>query len=168
MMEAFRGNLGPRRQGRKRDDIGDELHLALERRARLDAAPGKRWIGRKALSHPFGIGYGELVVCRLQTAVVEQRDLDRRVGREHAPEKAAHPGARGFGLLGRADRSRVLVELLLGDRRDDAHARIWREPGASRKQHHRAEARQNEDRAELGPECPRDRRSAGGIGRPKV
>jgi hypothetical protein len=80
LMEAFCGNLGPRRQGRKRDDIGDKLHLAFERRARLDASPGKRWIRWKALSDPFSVGNGELVVRRLQTAVVEQRDLDRRVG----------------------------------------------------------------------------------------
>jgi hypothetical protein len=104
----------------------------------------------------------------LQTAVAEQRDLDRRVSCERSPEKAADPGARGFGLLGRADRSRVLVQLLLRDRRDDAHARIRREPGAAGKQHHRGEGRHNGDRAELGPECPRHRRSAGGIGRPKM
>src|SRR5258707_15606320 len=99
-METFRGNLGARRQGRKRDDIGDELHFALERRPGLDAAPGKRWVGWKALADPFGISYGELVVCCLQTAVVEQRDLDRRVGCKRMAEKAADPGARGFGLLG--------------------------------------------------------------------
>src|SRR5262249_43813382 len=92
LMKAFRGNLGPRRQGCQRDDIGDELHLAFERRARLDAAPGKSWIGRKTLSDPFGVGDGELVVCRLQTAVGEQRDLDRRVGGLCAVEKAADRG----------------------------------------------------------------------------
>ena len=79
-MEAFCGNLGPRRQRRKRDDIGDELHLAFERRPRLDASPRKGWIRRKTLSDPFGVSYGEFVICRLQTAVVEQRDLHRRVG----------------------------------------------------------------------------------------
>src|SRR5262249_28280709 len=65
LMKAFRGDLGARRHGRERDDIGDELHLAFERRPRLDTSPGKRWIGRKALSDPFGVGYGEFVVCRL-------------------------------------------------------------------------------------------------------
>ena len=39
LMEAFGGNLGARRERCKRDDIGDELHLAFERRPRLDAAP---------------------------------------------------------------------------------------------------------------------------------
>src|SRR5262249_30484941 len=158
-----RGNLGPRWERRKRDDIGDELHLAFERWPGLYAAPGKRWIGRKTLSDPFGVDYGELVVCRLQTAVVEQRDLDRRVGRERASEKAPDCGGCSLGLPGRADRSRVLVELPLRDRRDDAHARIRRKPGATGKQHHWAEARQNGDRAELEPECPRHRRSAGGV-----
>src|SRR5262245_18468451 len=164
-MKAFRGNLGARRQGRERDDIGDELHLALERRPRLDAAPGKCWIGRKALSDPFSIGYGELVVCRLKAAVVEQRDLDRRVGGERAVEKAANCGSGGLGLLGRADSGRVLVEFLLRERRDHAHARIWRKPGASRKQ---GKPRQMGEDAKLEPECLRDRRSAGGAERPNM
>jgi hypothetical protein len=120
------------------------------------------------LSDPFGVGYGELVVCRLQTPVAEQRDLDHRVGRERASEKAADCGGCSLGLLGRADRSRVLVELLLRDRSDDAHARIRRKPGAAGKQHYRGEACHNGDRAELGSECPRNRRSAVGVGRPKM
>ena len=117
------------------------------------------------MSDPFGVGYGELVVCRLQTAVVEQRDLDRRVGRERASEKAADCGSCSLGLLRRANRGRVLVELLLRDCRDHAHARIRREPGASRKD---SRPRQNGEDAKLEPECPRRRRSASGIGRPKV
>jgi hypothetical protein len=32
------------------------------------------------LPDPFGISYGELVVCGVEAAVVKQRDLDRRVG----------------------------------------------------------------------------------------
>src|SRR5262245_8371327 len=99
-MKSFCGKFGPRRQGRKRDDIGDKLHLAFERRPRLNASPGKCWIGRKTLSDPFGIGYGELVISRLQTAVVEERDLDRRVGGKRAVEKAANGGGCSLGLLG--------------------------------------------------------------------
>src|SRR5262249_26943469 len=134
-------------------------------RPRLDVAPGKRWIGRKTLSDPFSIGYGELVVCRLQSAVVEQRDLNRRVGRERASEKAADGGGCSLGLLRRAKRGCVLVELLLRDRRDDAHARIRREPGASRKD---SRPRQNGEDAKLEPECLRDRRAAGGSERPNM
>src|SRR5204863_2589887 len=140
LMEALCGNLGARRQGRKRDEVGDELQLALERRTRLNASPGKRWIRRKALSDSFGIGDGELIVRRLQTAIVEQRDLDRRVGGEGAAEQVPNGGAGRLGFLGRADGGRVLVELLLGDRRNDSHACIGREPGASRKE---GEPRQN-------------------------
>jgi len=143
LVEAFRGNLGPRRQGRKRDDIGDELHLALERRPGLDASPRIRWVRRKALSDPFSIGNGELVICRLQTAVVEQRDLDRGVGGERAPEKAANRGAGGLGLFGRADRSPVLLELLLRDRGDHPHPRIRRKPGAAGNERSRREDRAN-------------------------
>src|SRR5262249_35149407 len=86
-------------------------------------------------------------------------------GCERAPQKAADSGGCSLGLLGRADRSRVLVELLLRDRRDDAHARIWREPGASRKE---GRPRQNGEDANLEPECLRDRRSAGGSERPNM
>src|SRR5262249_36836256 len=71
LMKSFCSNLGPCRQGRKRYDIGDELHLAFERWPGLDAAPGKRWIGRKALCDPLSIDNGKLIVCRLQAAVVE-------------------------------------------------------------------------------------------------
>ena len=99
---------------------------------------------------------------------IAQQELNKDAAAIRSPEKAAHPCVRGLGFLGRADRSRVLVELLLRDRRDDAHARIRRKPGAAGKQDHRGEACQNGDRAELEPECPRDRRSAGGIGRPNM
>src|SRR4029453_16675644 len=94
LMKPFRGNLGPRRQGGKRDDIGDELHLALERWSHLDASPRICWVRRKALSDPFSVGNGELVVCRLQTAVVEQRDLDCGIGRERGAEKMGRAAGR--------------------------------------------------------------------------
>jgi hypothetical protein len=141
LMKSFRGKLGPRRQGGKRDDIGDEFHLALECGPRLNASPRICWVGRKALSDPFSVGNGELVVCRLQTAVVEQRDLDRGIGRERAAEKAANRGAGKFSRFGRADCRDVLFELLLCDRRDNAHSCVGRKPGAPRKQHRRGEDR---------------------------
>src|SRR5262249_49835639 len=80
LMKAFCRERGACRQSRERYEIGDDVHRALERGARLDAARRKRWIWRKALSDPFSIGDGELVIGCLQTTVVEQRDLDRRIG----------------------------------------------------------------------------------------
>jgi hypothetical protein len=62
LMETFRGNLGARRQGRKRDDIGDDLALNFERRCRGDPAQRNGRVWRQALSDARSIGDGELVI----------------------------------------------------------------------------------------------------------
>src|SRR5262249_60423418 len=80
LTEACRGDLGARRQGRQRKDIGDDSALDLEPDRSLDARNRNRRVRRKALPNPLSVRDGELAGRGLQSAIVEERDLYRGIG----------------------------------------------------------------------------------------
>ncbi len=128
LAKARRRDLGHRRQGREREHVGDQLALDFGLDRAGDAKQRERWTGRKARSDPAGFGNGELVVGGLQAAVVQERDLHRRVRRQGPAQQAHHDGARVRRIIRCPDRARILVEVACRDIGDRAHPAVGREP----------------------------------------
>jgi hypothetical protein len=91
--------------------------------------------GGKALSNAFGVGNRELLISRLQTAIVEESDLHCRIGGQCAPEETLNRDAGDLSVLGRADCNHVLFELVIRDVGHEADAPVRREPSATGNEH---------------------------------
>jgi hypothetical protein len=74
----------------------------------------------------------------LQVAVIEQRNLHGRIGRERPLEQPPNHGVGRFGVVGRAQRHHVLAEFGPGDVLHRTHATVGRKPGAPREQNGKA------------------------------
>ncbi len=86
--EPVRGNFRTQRQRRERQNVGDGGGFELAKRPAChmrDRGPG---IGRKGCRNHPGFGDAELAIGRLQSAIVEQRDLDRGFRSQRSFEQA--------------------------------------------------------------------------------
>src|SRR5262249_56893382 len=92
--EAVGYDLRACRQGGEREDIADDAPLDVQFDRRRDAAQRKGRVRRQALLEQGRFRQAELVVARLQAAIVEERDLNRRVRRQPACEQAFDRGTR--------------------------------------------------------------------------
>jgi hypothetical protein len=99
---------------------------SAEREARIRQARGL---------HQFGLADAELVQRGLQPAVVEQRDLHRRVGRQRLAQQLGHARIDGRLFVGRAcPRELLVAQVLLRDALRRAEAAVGAEAGAAGEQ----------------------------------
>ena len=81
---------------------------------------------------PYSVGNSELVIGCLQAAIVEERDLHRRVRGQAPMEEMLDLRMRGGNIGLRAYGYDLFVELLVGDAGRNAHPAIRRKGTASR------------------------------------
>ena len=98
---------------------------APEREARVRQAAGL---------HDFGLGDAEILESSLQTAVVEQGDLNGIVDAERLGEQLPHAAIDGVGIGFTARPAQVLAESFLGCGLDRLEPRVGREAGTAGQQ----------------------------------
>ena len=134
LMEAIACHVGSRRQRGQRQNVGDDLGFEFEGTAARDAGNIEARIGRQAGADTRRFGDAELVICGLQFAVVQQRDLNGSIHSERTPEQG------GDGLLGRGNvvvavlRRNVHIQRRMGHAADGIHALVAGKAGAAAQQ----------------------------------
>ena len=97
-------------------------------------------VGRQACLHHAGLGNGELIVGRLQAAVVEKRDLHNRVGGERGAEQARGAGVSLARQILAAQLDNIALQLGRDDPVHQRHATVRREGRAAAASRARAKA----------------------------
>jgi hypothetical protein len=114
-LEAVAGDLGPRRQGRERQQAADNLALDLDLEAARQLGDAEARIGRQAGRDHLRLGHAELVEGGLQAAIVEQRDLDGAIRRQRLAQKLIDARLGRECGLAVADLGHILADIGIGE-----------------------------------------------------
>ncbi len=132
------GDRGAALQGDQAQDVADQPRLEIGHAGADDTHQGNARIGRQAGLDIGRLRNSEIVVRRLQVAVVEQRHLHRRVGRQRLGQQACDLLLCPLRLLGARDLDHALADAGTGLAADAlrhlAHAAVGRKRGAAGQQ----------------------------------